>query len=355
MSDTRRAATLENPLAAVQMGLIYVNPEGVNGKPDPLKTAAQVRETFARMAMNDEETAALTAGGHTVGKAHGNGDAASSGAEPEGAGIEDQGLGWINQTSRGVGRNAVTCGLEGAWTTNPTKWDNGYFDLLFNYEWELNKSPAGAWQWEPVDIKEEDMPVDAEDPSKRHNADDDRRRHGDEDGPGLPQDLRAILPGPELFLGNVRPRLVQADPSRHGSEGPLHRPRCARRRPDLAGSGSRRQHRLRRRCRQGKDCRQRPYASARWSPLPGTVPGPSAGRTSAAAPTVRASALPRRRTGPATSPNVWPGCLPCSSRIAAEAGASVADVIVLAGNVGIEQAAKAAGVDSRRAVRARPW
>ena len=160
---------LENPLAAVMMGLIYVNPEGVDGKPDPLKTAHDVRVTFARMAMDDEETVALTAGGHTVGKAHGNGDAALLGAEPEGAEIEDQGFGWLNKTKRGIGRDTVTSGIEGAWTTHPTQWDNGYFQLLLNYEWELKKSPAGAWQWEPINIKDEDKPVDVEDPNVRHN------------------------------------------------------------------------------------------------------------------------------------------------------------------------------------------
>jgi catalase-peroxidase len=158
---------LENPLAAVMMGLIYVNPEGVDGKPDPLKTAHDVRVTFERMAMNDEETVALTAGGHTVGKAHGNGDAANLGPEPEAAGIEEQGFGWMNHKTRGVGRDSVTSGIEGAWTSEPTKWDYGYFDMLLNHEWELTKSPAGAWQWKPVDIKEEDMPVDVEDPSIR--------------------------------------------------------------------------------------------------------------------------------------------------------------------------------------------
>ncbi|MDP1631088.1 MAG: catalase/peroxidase HPI [Caulobacter sp.] len=162
-------ATLENSLAAVQMGLIYVNPEGVGGQPDPLRTAQDVRLTFARMAMDDEETVALTAGGHTVGKCHGNGDAALLGPDPEAAPLEDQGLGWINRTSRGIGRDTVTSGLEGAWTTHPTRWDNGYFDMLFNHEWALKKSPAGAWQWEPIDIKEEDRPVDVEDPSIRHN------------------------------------------------------------------------------------------------------------------------------------------------------------------------------------------
>lgn len=158
-------STMDNPLAAVQMGLIYVNPEGVNGKPDPMKTAAQVRETFARMAMNDEETAALTAGGHTVGKTHGNGDAGILGPEPEAAPVEAQGMGWANPTKSGKGRYAVTSGLEGAWTTHPTKWDDGYFKMLLDHEWELTKSPAGAWQWEPVAIAKEEMPVDVEDPS----------------------------------------------------------------------------------------------------------------------------------------------------------------------------------------------
>tara|TARA_R110000822_G_scaffold59736_7_gene148814 strand:- start:2213 stop:4369 length:2157 start_codon:yes stop_codon:yes gene_type:complete len=160
---------LDNPLAAVMMGLIYVNPEGVDGKPDPLKTAKDVRVTFERMAMNDEETVALTAGGHTVGKCHGNGDANLLGPKPEAADIEDQGFGWNNKTKRGIGRDTVSSGLEGAWTTHPTQWDNGYFHLLLNYEWELKKSPAGAWQWEPINIKEEDKPVDVEDPSIRHN------------------------------------------------------------------------------------------------------------------------------------------------------------------------------------------
>ncbi len=158
---------LENPLAAVMMGLIYVNPEGVDGKPDPLKTAADVRVTFARMAMNDEETVALTAGGHTVGKTHGNGNADDLGPEPEAADLEEQGLGWNNKVGRGIGRNTVTSGIEGAWTSEPTKWDNGYFEMLLGHDWWIQKSPAGAWQWEPVDIKEEDMPVDVEDPSIR--------------------------------------------------------------------------------------------------------------------------------------------------------------------------------------------
>jgi len=160
---------MEDPLAAVQMGLIYVNPEGVNGQPDPLKTAKDVRVTFARMAMDDEETVALTAGGHTVGKCHGNGDAAKLGPDPEAADLSEQGLGWRNPQGKGCGRETITSGIEGAWTTHPTKWDNGYFYLLFNYDWELKKSPAGANQWEPIDIREEDKPVDVEDPSIRYN------------------------------------------------------------------------------------------------------------------------------------------------------------------------------------------
>jgi catalase-peroxidase len=168
-SNLDDATTLEEPLGATHMGLIYVNPEGVNGKPDPLKTALHVRETFARMAMNDEETVALTAGGHTVGKAHGNGDADILGPEPEGAGIENQGFGWINPKGDGNGADTVTSGLEGAWTTHPTKWDNGYFDMLFNHDWELRKSPAGAWQWEPVEIDENKKPIDANNPNIRQN------------------------------------------------------------------------------------------------------------------------------------------------------------------------------------------
>ncbi|WP_415236056.1 catalase/peroxidase HPI [Sneathiella sp.] len=165
--DDSNPQSLENPLAAVQMGLIYVNPEGVGGKPDPLKTAKEVRETFARMAMNDEETVALTAGGHTIGKAHGNGDAELLGPDPEAADVENQGFGWSNPSGKGKGRDTITSGIEGAWTSNPTKWDNGYFEMLLNHEWELKKSPAGAYQWEPVDIEDADKPVDVEDPSIR--------------------------------------------------------------------------------------------------------------------------------------------------------------------------------------------
>jgi catalase-peroxidase len=167
--DDKDRETLENPLAAVQMGLIYVNPEGVDGNPDPLRTAKDVRMTFKRMAMNDEETVALTAGGHTVGKAHGNGDASILGPSPEGADIKEQGFGWMNPTGKGNAEDTVTSGLEGAWTTTPDRWNHTYFHLLLNYDWESKKSPAGAWQWEPVNIKEEDKPMDAHKPGVRQN------------------------------------------------------------------------------------------------------------------------------------------------------------------------------------------
>ncbi len=168
-TDNLDSESLENPLAAVQMGLIYVNPEGVDGKPDPLSTAKDVRTTFKRMAMNDEETLALTAGGHTVGKAHGNGDPSRLGSSPEGAGLETQGFGWMNPNGKGNAEDTLSSGLEGAWTTTPNKWNHTYFHLLLNYEWEQKKSPAGASQWEPINIKEEDKPFDAHIPNVRRN------------------------------------------------------------------------------------------------------------------------------------------------------------------------------------------
>ncbi len=170
LGDTRHSGdrVLENPLGAVQMGLIYVNPEGPNGNPDPLGSGRDIRETFARMAMNDEETVALIAGGHTFGKAHGAGDAALLGPAPEGAEMEAMGLGWISRFRGGKGGDAITSGIEGAWKPNPTTWDNGYFDTLFGYEWELVKSPAGAHQWQARDVADKDRVVDAHDPAKRH-------------------------------------------------------------------------------------------------------------------------------------------------------------------------------------------
>ena len=169
LEDKRYAGDreLENTLAAVQMGLIYVNPEGPNGEPDPIASGRDIRETFRRMAMNDEETVALTAGGHTFGKAHGAGDAANVGPEPEAAPIEAQGQGWLSTHGTGKGADTITSGIEGAWTPNPTQWDNGYFDMLFGYEWELIKSPAGAWQWAPKDVTDEDMAPAADDSSKK--------------------------------------------------------------------------------------------------------------------------------------------------------------------------------------------
>jgi catalase-peroxidase len=159
---------LQNPLAAVQMGLIYVNPEGPNGEPDPVASGRDIRETFARMAMNDEETVALVAGGHTFGKCHGAGDAALVGAEPEGAPLEEMGLGWKSTFESGFGVHTITSGIEGAWTPKPTQWDNGYFDMLFNYEWELTKSPAGAWQWIPKEEEAKTLVPDAHDAEQRH-------------------------------------------------------------------------------------------------------------------------------------------------------------------------------------------
>jgi catalase-peroxidase len=336
--------TLENPLAAVQMGLIYVNPEGVNGKPDPLRTAKDVRLTFARMAMNDEETVALTAGGHTVGKCHGNGDAALLGPSPEGAELEDQGLGWINHTSRGIGRNAVTSGLEGAWTTHPTRWDNDYFNMLLNYGWELKKSPAGAWQWEPINIKEEDKPVDVENPSIRYNpimTDADMAMKMD---PAYRQISERFHKDPAYFSEVFARAWFKLT---HRDMGP--KARCLG--PDV------------------------PAEDLIWQdPVPAgrkdydvaavkakiAASGLSIGEMVAtawdSARTFRGSDMrggangARIRLAPQKG---WEGNEPARlakalevlQPIAGATGASVADVIVLAGNVGIEQAAKAAGFD----------
>jgi catalase-peroxidase len=342
--DVAKPNTMENPLAAVQMGLIYVNPQGVNGQPDPLATAAQVRETFARMAMNDEETAALTAGGHTVGKAHGNGDAGALGAEPEGAPIENQGFGWMNPNLGGKATNAITSGLEGAWTTHPTKWDMGYFKLLFGYEWELTKSPAGAWQWRPIDIKQEDMPVDATDPSKR-----------------------------------VMPMMTDADMAM--KVDPAYRAICEKFMADekyfsetFAKAWFKLTHRdMGPRVRYiGPDA---PKEDLIWQdPVPAgrkdydvAAVKAKIAATGLSAADMVATAWDSARTfrgsdlrGGANGARIrlapqkdWEGNEPARlarvlaklEPIAAETGASVADVIVLAGNLGVEQAAKAAGFD----------
>jgi catalase-peroxidase len=335
-------STMENPLAAVQMGLIYVNPEGVNSIPDPLKTAAQVRETFARMAMNDEETVALTAGGHTVGKCHGNGRAENLGPVPEAADLEDQGLGWINKKTRGIGRDTVSSGIEGAWTTHPTKWDNGYFHLLFTYDWELKKSPAGAWQWEPVNIREEDKPVDVEDPSIRHNpimTDADMAMIKDpvyrEISEGFYRDparfsevfARAWFKlthrdmGPKArYIGPDVPEedLIWQDPVPSGSTS------CdvAALKARIAASGL-----------PIADMVATAWDSARTfrgSDLRGGANG------------ARIRLAPQK-DWEGNEPARLAKVLGVLEPIAAKAGASVADVIVLAGNVGIEQAAQAAG------------
>jgi catalase-peroxidase len=333
---------LENPLAAVMMGLIYVNPEGVDGKPDPLKTAHDVRVTFARMAMNDEETVALTAGGHTVGKSHGNGDAKLLGPAPEAAEVEDQGLGWINKTSRGIGRNTVTSGIEGAWTTHPTKWDGGYFDMLLNHEWELKKSPAGAWQWEPVSIKEEDKPVDVEDPSIRYNpimtdADmamkmDPAYRKISERFHKDPAYLSEVFArawfklthrdmGPKSrYLGPDVPQedLIWQDPVPAGRKDYD----VAAVKAKIAASG----------------LTVSDMVSTAWDSARTFRGSDKRGGANGA----RIRLAPQKDWG-GNEPARLAKVLAVLEGIAAQTGASVADVIVLAGNVGVEQAAKAAG------------
>ena len=335
---------LDNPLAAVMMGLIYVNPEGVDGKPDPLKTAHDVRVTFARMAMDDEETVALTAGGHTVGKAHGNGSAANLGPAPEGADVEEQGLGWNNHHSRGVGRDTVTSGLEGAWTTHPTTWDNGYFKLLLGYEWELKKSPAGAWQWEPIGIREEDKPLDVEDPSMRHNpimtdADmamkmDPAYRKISERFHQDPAYFSAVFArawfklthrdlGPKSrYIGPEVPAedLIWQDPVPAGRSDYD----VAAVKAKIADSGL-----------SVSDLVSTAWDSAR------TFRG-SDKRGGANGARIR---LAPQKDWAGNEPARLARMLAVLEKIAAETGASVADVIVLAGNVGVEQAAQAAGVD----------
>ncbi|MFN3273071.1 MAG: catalase/peroxidase HPI [Paracoccus sp. (in: a-proteobacteria)] len=342
--DVADPSTMENPLAAVQMGLIYVNPEGVNGQPDPLKTARQVRETFARMAMNDEETAALTAGGHTVGKTHGNGSAENLGPAPEGAELHEGGLGWMNSHTRSIGRDTVTSGIEGAWTTHPTQWDNGYFDLLFGYEWELKHSPAGAQQWMPINIRPEDMPVDVEDPSIR-----------------------------------VMPIMTDADMAM--KMDPIYRAICERFRGDHAYFSdvfARAWFKLTHRD-MGPNVRyvgpDAPTEELIWQdPVPqgradydiaalkariadsGLTLAEMVSTAWDSARTFRGSDLrggangARIRLAPQKD---WAGNEPARLQkvlsvlepIAADSGASLADVIVLAGNVGVEQAARAAGVE----------
>ena len=342
--DVDKPETMENPLAAVQMGLIYVNPEGVNGQPDPLKTAEQVRMTFARMAMDDEETAALTAGGHTVGKCHGNGDAEALGPEPEAADVEEQGFGWKNPNGSGKGRDTVTSGIEGAWTTYPTKFDMGYFDLLFGYEWELKKSPAGANQWEPVNIREEDKPVDVEDMTTRLNpimtdADmamkmDPKYRAICEKFMADPAYFRDTFArawfklthrdlGPKSrYIGPEVPAedLIWQDPVPAGNRDYD----VAAVKTKIADSG----------LSIGE------MVSTAWDSAR-TFRG-SDMRGGANGARIR---LAPQRDWAGNEPERLARVLPIYEKIAADTGASVADVIVLAGNLGVEQAASAAGVN----------
>ena len=229
----QRRARARQPLGAVQMGLIYVNPEGPNGDPDPVAAARDIRETFARMAMNDEETVALIAGGHTFGKTHGAADPEQIGPEPEAAPLEQQGLGWKNSVGTGNGAQTLTSGLEGAWTNDPTKWDNGFFENLFGYEWELTKSPAGANQWTPKNPEAQDTVPDAHDPSKR-TPDHAHDRPRAAAGPGLRADLAALPRAPGRVRRRLRQGVVQADAPRHGADLALPRRRGAASR-SLAG------------------------------------------------------------------------------------------------------------------------
>ena len=338
------ASTLESPLAATHMGLIYVNPEGVNGKSDPLKTAAHIRETFARMAMNDEETVALTAGGHTVGKAHGNGNPDNNGPEPEGADIVEQGFGWQNHKTRNVGRDTVSSGLEGAWTTNPTKWDNGYFYLLFKYQWELTKSPAGASQWQPIGITEDDMAPDVEDSSIRTMpmmTDADMAMIMDPEYRKVSERFRDDQDyfsevfarawfklthrdmGPKArYIGPDVPaeELIWQDPVPAGNA----KFDVAAAKSKIEASGL-----------SVSDLVTTAWDSARTfrgSDLRGGANGAR----------IR---LEPQRSWVGNEPERLNKVLAVLEPIAAEVGASVADIIVLAGNIGVEKAAKAAGVN----------
>ena len=239
---------LEEPLGAVQMGLIYVNPEGPNGNPDPLAAARDIRETFRRMAMNDEETVALIAGGHTFGKTHGAGPADSVGPDPEAAPIEQQGLGWKSTYGTGKGRDAITSGLEVTWTDTPTKWDNSFFETLFGYEWELTQSPAGANQWQPKGGAGAGTVPDPQDPSQAPPPDDADHRPLAAIRPDLRADLAALPGEPRRVRGRLRPGVVQADPPRHGPGRALPRPGGPVRDADLAGPHSGGGPRAHRRC-----------------------------------------------------------------------------------------------------------
>jgi catalase-peroxidase len=343
-ADSNDETSLENPLAAVQMGLIYVNPEGVDGKPDPHKTAEAVRETFARMAMNDEETVALTAGGHTVGKTHGNGNAKLLGPNPEAADVDQQGFGWANPKMGGKAANAVTSGIEGAWTTHPTQFDMGYFDLLFKYDWEIRTSPAGARQWEPIDIEEEDKPVDATDPSIRHNpimTDADMAMKVD---PIYNKICQKFMADPAYFKDTFARAWFKLT---HRDMGPKARYIG----PDVPAEDLIWQDPI-------------PVGNAKYDvetaktkiAASGLSVGDMVATAWDSARTYRGSDMrggangARIRLAPqkdweGNEPKRLAKVLGVLEPIAKKVGASVADIIVLAGNVGVEKAAKAAGFD----------
>ncbi len=340
--DLDDASTMYNPLASVHMGLIYVNPEGVNGIPDPARTAAHVRETFARMAMNDEETAALTAGGHTVGKAHGGGDHANIGAEPEAAGVEAQGFGWANPGHSGKASNAFTSGIEGAWTKNPTQWDMGYFDYLFNYEWELTKSPAGANQWKPVDMPEDEKPVDASDPSIRHDpmmTDADMAMKVD---PVYNKICQKFMADPDYFADTFARAWFKLTHRDMGPKANYIGPDVPAedliwQDPIPAGSTS-----------YDVDAVKAKIAASGLSAVDMINTAWDSARTYRGSDKRGGANGARIRLAPqkdwiGNEPDRLGRVLTTLEAIASETGASVADVIVLAGNVGLEQSIKAAG------------
>jgi len=342
--DLEDATTMHNPLASVHMGLIYVNPEGVNGNPDPARTALHVRETFARMAMNDEETAALTCGGHTVGKAHGGGDHANIGAEPEGADIQEQGFGWANPGHNAVAANAFTSGIEGAWTKNPTQWDMGYFDYLFNYEWELTKSPAGANQWKPVDMPEDAKPVSASDPSVYHEpmmTDADMAMKVD---PIYNEICQKFMADPDYFADTFARAWFKLTHRDMGPKANYLGPEVPAedliwQDPIPTGSTS-----------YDVEAVKSKIAESGLSAVEMIVTAWDSARTFRGSDKRGGANGARIRLAPqkdweANEPNRLGKVLTALEEIASDTGVSVADVIVLAGNVGLEQSIKAAGYD----------
>ena len=340
--DLDQPSTMYNPLASVHMGLIYVNPEGVNGNPDPARTAKHIRETFARMAMNDEETAALTCGGHTVGKAHGGGDHANIGAEPEACGVGAQGLGWANAGHGDKASNAFTSGIEGAWTQNPTQWDMGYFDYLFNWEWELTKSPAGAHQWKPVDMPEDQMPLDPSDPSARQQpmmTDADMAMKVD---PIYNEICQKFMADPEYFDDTFARAWFKLT---HRDMGPIANylgpdvptEELIWQDPVPAGSTS-----------YDVDAVKAKISDSGLSVADMIATAWDSARTFRGSDKRGGANGARIRLAPqkdwdANEPQRLSKVLNVLEGIASDTGASVADVIVLAGNVGLEQAIKVAG------------